>query len=189
MKKRILLITLGGTIDSDPYSEVPGEYPPNATPNGKQLARTVLRSMVGDRFDVEHIEICDLDSKDVKPEHIEKLWKILNEQAGDYDRVIVTCGTDRMVEYASNIAYCMLPNPPVPVVFTGSIWPLSNGNHSDGYLNLAQAALAHMNAVPDVYIAMNRLFEHCIGVRKNVKEKVFEKFANLKRSFAPPQPA
>jgi L-asparaginase len=85
--------------------------------------------------------------------------------AGEYRRVVVTHGTDTMVETAGVVAR-ELAGSGRTVVFTGAMIPFAFGS-SDGLFNLG-SALSFVQVLPaGVYVAMNgRCFEWN-RVRKN----------------------
>jgi L-asparaginase len=85
-------------------------------------------------------------------------------------RIVVTHGTDTMVETAAVIAGAVTGKT---VVLTGAMVPYAFGS-SDGLFNLGSAISFAQVLPPGVYIAMNgRYFPHD-KVRKNRKTGVFE---------------
>lgn len=85
-------------------------------------------------------------------------------------RVVVTHGTDTMVETAAAIARAVTGKT---VVLTGAMVPYAFGS-SDGLFNLGSAISFAQVLPPGVYVAMNgRYFSHD-RVRKNRKTGVFE---------------
>lgn len=171
---KVLVLTMGGTIDSSPYSEKEGEYPAHATPTGDSLAIRALRDIAAQSsppVHIDHIAICGKDSKSLDDKDRESLRLNVKDHAAHYGRIIATMGTDRMTETARELRIKVIEALSCPVVFTGSIWPLANGDKSDARDNL-RLALFHQ-AVPDVYIAMNGLFKPCTDIEKDFKQKKF----------------
>lgn len=87
------------------------------------------------------------------------------------DKIIITHGTDRMVETAKALAAAHIQKT---IVLTGAMIPYAFGTSSDGFFNLG-SALAFVQCLPvGVYIAMNgRCFEWN-KVRKNTRSGFFE---------------
>jgi L-asparaginase/Glu-tRNA(Gln) amidotransferase subunit D len=171
---KVLVLTMGGTIDSSPYSEKEGEYPAHATPSGDSKAIGALSDIAArspSPVYLDHIAICSKDSKSLDDKDRESLHCNVKDRAAHYDRIIVTMGTDRMTETARELRMKIVKTLSCPVVFTGSIWPLANGDKSDAWDNL-RLALFHQ-AAPDVYIAMNGLFKPCTDIEKDFRQKRF----------------
>ena len=82
-------------------------------------------------------------------------------------------GTDRMTETARELRMKVIEALSCPVVFTGSIWPLANGDKSDAQDNLRLALFHQPESAPDVYIAMNGLFKPCTDIEKDFEQKKF----------------
>lgn len=166
---KILLLTMGGTIDAERYSEIEGEYPPNATMGDFIPSVNFLRSVVGaDNLDWQMI--CHKDSKEITPEDEQNLLETIKEAEG-YERIIITTGTDRMTNMAREIKRQIDPIF-CPIVFTGAIWPLANGPQSDGWSNLDKSALTKIEKT-DVYIAMGNVFIPAEYAEKDFKARKF----------------
>jgi L-asparaginase len=86
------------------------------------------------------------------------------------DRIVVTHGTDTMVETAQVLAAGLTGKT---VVLTGAMVPYAFGS-SDGLFNLGSALSFAQVLPPGIYLAMNgRVFPHD-RVRKNREAGVFE---------------
>ena len=95
-----------------------------------------------------------------------------NCRQSDARRILITHGTDTMVETAEVIAASELKDK--TIVLTGALVPYAFGTSSDGFFNLG-AALAYLQVLtPGVYIAMNGQFFHWNNVRKNKQTGNFE---------------
>lgn len=173
--KTYLHISMGGTIDAAPYPEDKIDYPLYSTHIHTRAAENALRSLMPSTGALEHVFICDKDSKDLDERDIGKLYETVKKR-GDVPaalcRIIVTMGTDRMVEIARGLAK-KIHSLSCPVVFTGAIWPLSNGEKSDGPVNLRKAALDQPDAAPGIYIAMGDVFAPAVKVQKDYKKREF----------------
>jgi L-asparaginase len=88
----------------------------------------------------------------------------------DEDRILITHGTDTMVETASYLARQTLPKT---IVLTGAMIPYKFGS-SDGFFNLG-SALGFVQCLPHgVYVVMNGRALPWDHVRKNKKTGMFE---------------
>ena len=146
-KLNILLLTTGGTIASLSSSEglIPG------------LSGNNLHSYIANftsELNVTIEDILHLDSSNIQPEE----WLIIGEHIfknyNSYDGIVVTHGTDTMA-YTTSILSFMLPNIPIPVVFTGSQLPLTHPL-TDAIDNLRYAFAMATSKVPGIYLAFNR---------------------------------
>lgn len=158
MKLRIF--TTGGTIDKV-YFDQKSEFQVGESQVGLLLAE----ANVGIEFEVS--SLFRKDSLELTPE--DRL-RILEAVEGDpADRVIVTHGTDTMVETAQVLQSC----EGKVVVLTGAMQP-ARLRSSDAVFNVGFAVAAVQLLSPGVYIAMNgRIFEPR-NVRKNVGAGRFE---------------
>lgn len=86
------------------------------------------------------------------------------------NRILITHGTDTMVETAAHIAKY---NPDKTIVITGAMVPYKFGS-SDGLFNLGSAMAFVQTLPPGVYVAMNGRWFHWHNVRKNKKSAEFE---------------
>jgi L-asparaginase len=87
------------------------------------------------------------------------------------DRVVVTHGTDTMVETARALAQAEIAGK--TIVLTGAMIPYAFGS-SDGLFNLGSALSCVQLLPPGVYVAMNGRHFAWNEVRKNRKTGVFE---------------
>ena len=147
-KKKILMLTTGGTIASAPTEG-------GLAPQGSHeiLSNLGVNPNAMD-FDLEVREILTLDSSNIQPEE----WKIIANAifAGfeGFDGIVVTHGTDTMAYTASMMTF-MVQNPPIPVVFTGSQVPIAVPL-TDGVFNLLSAFTMAMSGKPGIFVAFDR---------------------------------
>jgi len=88
------------------------------------------------------------------------------------NRILITHGTDRMVETAHYLAAAGIEDK--TVVLTGAMIPYAFGMSSDGFFNLG-SALAFVQTLPaGIYVAMNGRYFHWNNVRKNRQTGFFE---------------
>ena len=88
----------------------------------------------------------------------------------DMDQIIITHGTDTMVNTAKYVADQNLDKT---IVFTGAMIPIDFGS-SDGLFNLGSAMGFVQSLSSGVYIAMNGRYFEYDKVQKNVKTGIFE---------------
>ena len=116
-KKRILLLTTGGTIASVPGGE--GLEPRRSEVMERELEQ--LRTY----YDISVKDVICLDSSNIRPEEWQLIARHIFEDRAGYDGIVVSHGTDTMAYTASAVTF-MLPNIDIPVVFTGSQLPLTD---------------------------------------------------------------
>jgi L-asparaginase/Glu-tRNA(Gln) amidotransferase subunit D len=179
-KRSLLLITTGGTIDSEPYPESESDYPSLSTHKGicnaYQALEDIIRHKGGAHYKMHHTPLFAKDSKHLDTDDQSAILRqILHKTT--YWRIVITIGTDRMVDIAENIRKQIKVSAfklPCPVIFTGAIWPLSNGaDKSDGFENLELAAFGHDNLSPDIYVAMHSIMATPDHIKKDIATKTF----------------
>ena len=88
------------------------------------------------------------------------------------NQIIVTHGTDTMVETARYLAHENITNK--TIVLVGAMIPYAFGSSSDGFFNLG-SALAFAQVLPaGVYVAMNGRYYSWDNVKKNKSTGFFE---------------
>ena len=116
-KKRILLLTTGGTIASKPGGD--GLAPSDSGVFEREMEQ--LRTY----YDITVQELICLDSSNIRSAE----WQIIAEGIWNnrhgFDGIVVSHGTDTMGYTASAVTF-MLPGIDLPVVFTGSQLPLAD---------------------------------------------------------------
>ena len=140
-KKRILLLTTGGTIASVPGGE--GLEPRRSEVMERELEQ--LRTY----YDISVKDVICLDSSNIRPEEWQLIARHIFEDRAGYDGIVVSHGTDTMAYTASAVTF-MLPNIDIPVVFTGSQLPLTD-MLSDGPDNLRTAFAMAASGAPGVF--------------------------------------
>ena len=145
-KKRILLLTTGGTIASVAGDD--GLQPHRSGVMERELQQ--LRTY----YDIEIQDVMCLDSSNIRPQEWQQIARVIFEQRGSYDGIVVSHGTDTMAYTASAVSF-MLPDLDVGVVFTGSQLPLTDVL-SDGPDNLRTAFAMAATGQPGVFLAFDR---------------------------------
>lgn len=114
--KRILLISTGGTIASVETEE---GLRPGITP--EELCESMPE--IAELCEVEVLQLLNVDSTNIQPEHWLLIVKTIETQYGSYDGFVITHGTDTMAYTAAALSY-LIQNPDKPIVITGSQKPL-----------------------------------------------------------------
>ena len=157
----IRIFITGGTFDKE-YNEL----------NGKLFFKdTHLHEMLKlgrSRVDVDIRTLMMIDSLEMSDED----RNLIVQQCikSDEDHIVITHGTDTMVETATVLATANIKKT---IVITGAMIPYKFGS-SDGLFNLG-SALAFVQTLPHgVYIAMNGKYFNWNNVRKNRATAQFE---------------
>jgi L-asparaginase len=161
----IQVFVTGGTFDKQ-YNYLTGELWFNETHLPKMLSRGRCT------LDVDVQQLMMMDSLDMSEADIDT---ILNAcKSSDYEMIVITHGTDRMVETAHNLAEAQLDKV---IVITGAMIPYAFGTSSDGFFNLG-SAMSFVQVLPKgVYIAMNGQYFLWNKVVKNRATGYFEALA------------
>lgn len=159
----IQVFVTGGTFDKE-YNFITGElyFKDTHLKDMFELGRCTLDIDVKTLMMIDSLEMTDEDRKIV--EH--------NCKKCQHDKIIITHGTDTMVQTAELLAKANLENK--TIVLTGAMVPYAFGNSSDGFFNLG-STLAFVQTLPKgVYISMNGRIFYWNNVRKNRKTGFFE---------------
>ena len=151
----------GGTFDKE-YNELNGElfFKDSHVPEMLKLGRCKVEVDVRALMMIDSLEMTDSDRKLI----------LENCKKTKEDKIIITHGTDTMVETAKVLGNAIKNKT---IVLTGAMVPFKFGS-SDGLFNLG-AALAFVQALPHgVYICMNGQYFSWDNVRKNKQLGFFE---------------
>jgi len=160
----IRLFVTGGTFDKE-YDELTGRlfFKDTHIHELLRLARSRLPIAVETLMMIDSLDMTEAD----RARLTERV------RACDERQVVVTHGTDTMVETARTLLAARLDKT---VVLTGAMVPYAFGS-SDGLFNLG-SALSFAQVLPaGVYVAMNGLSFHGDRVRKDRARGVFEPLA------------
>ncbi len=167
----IHIFVTGGTFDKE-YNEITGELFLHNTHIGEML------ELGRSRVPVELRTIMMVDSTSISDTEREII--ALNCKDAPEDRILITHGTDTMVETAHLLAKRVEGKT---VVLTGAMIPYTFRS-SDGLFNLG-SALAYVQVLPPgVYIAMNGRYFHWDNVRKNKKTGRFEEIETPRQMYS-----
>ena len=161
-KKHIKIFATGGTFDKE-FNEINGSLYFKETNLFKLLE--LGRSNVN--VSIETLMMVDsLNMTNGERQYI--LDKCNNEKT---NKIIITHGTDTMVETAEFIAKGIKDKV---VILTGAMIPIKFGS-SDGLFNLGSAMSFVQILKPGIYITMNGQYFSWDNVKKNKKLGFFEK--------------
>ena len=130
-KKKILLLTTGGTIASVPGGE--GLEPRRSEVMERELEQ--LRTY----YDISVKDVICLDSSNIRPEEWQLIARHVFEDRAGYDGIVVSHGTDTMAYTAAALSY-LIQDSKKPIVLTGSQQPMASP-FTDAKLNLYQSVL------------------------------------------------
>ena len=172
-KKKILLLTTGGTIASLPGGE-------GLEPRRSEVMELALDQLRG-FYDITVEDVMCLDSSNMTPEQWQIIARRIFERRAGFDGVVVSHGTDTMAYTASAMTF-MLPDIDKCVVFTGSQLPLAD-MLSDGPANLRTAFAMAASGHPGVYLAFDRkVMLGCRAVK--VRASGFSAFESVNARYA-----
>lgn len=157
----IKIFVTGGTFDKE-YDEIRGQLYFNAThlPEILKLGRSTLPVDIETLMMIDSLHMTDNDRARIV-DHC--------KQCGN-QRIIITHGTDTMVETAKAIASAKIDKT---IILTGAMIPYKFGS-SDGLFNMG-CALSYVQTLPaGVYITMNGRYFVWDNVRKNKEAGLFE---------------
>jgi L-asparaginase len=160
----IRILVTGGTFDKE-YDELTGTlfFRNTHVPEMLQRGRCHL--------DVSVQPVTMIDSLDMTAAD---RARIVEEcRRAPESRIVVTHGTDTMIDTARALAEAFPSGGPKTIVLTGAMVPYAFGS-SDGLFNLG-SALSFAQVLPaGVYVAMNGRYFKPDRVRKNRETGVFE---------------
>lgn len=157
----VRIFVTGGTFDKE-YDEIQGRLFFKDTHVGEML------KLGRSRVDVSVRTLMMLDSLEMTPADRQVI--VTHCRQADEPRIVVTHGTDTMVDTARALAEAAIDKT---IVLTGAMIPYAFGS-SDGLFNLGSALSFAQVLAPGVYIAMNGTAFEWNRVRKNRQTGVFE---------------
>ncbi|MGE0445079.1 MAG: asparaginase domain-containing protein [Vicinamibacterales bacterium] len=157
----IRIFVTGGTFDKT-YDEINGRlaFADTHLPEMLRLGRSRVEVSIRTLMMIDSLEMGDADREVI----------VRNCQQAEESRIVVTHGTDTMVETAAALARGVTGKT---IVLTGAMIPYAFGS-SDGLFNLGSALSFVQLLPPGVYIAMNGQHFRWDAVRKNRQTGVFE---------------
>ena len=159
----IQILITGGTFDKS-YNHISGDLFFEKTHIPEMLERSKCRLNV----DVKTLMM--IDSLEMTKKDIEKIIDECKETKSS--RIVITHGTDTMVNTAKKIAEKIKNKT---IVLTGAMIPYAFGSSSDGFFNLGSALSFVQTLQNGVYIAINGQYFDFDKVEKNKLKGYFEK--------------
>jgi L-asparaginase len=160
----IRIFVTGGTFDKD-YDELTGAliFKDTHLREMLRLGRSHVEVAIRTLMMVDSLEMTGADRA------------LIAEQCrhASESRIVITHGTDTMVDTARTLASALGPGSQKTVVLTGAMVPYAFGS-SDGLFNLGSALSFVQLLPPGVYVAMNGRYFPWDRVRKNRETGVFE---------------
>jgi len=161
----IKILITGGTFDKE-YDEIHGAlyFKDTHVPEMLKLGRCRLDTHIRIVMMIDSLEMTGADREII----------LENCKKSSEDKIVITHGTDTMVETAKILGQIIKDKT---IVLTGAMIPYAFGS-SDGLFNLG-SALSFVQALPrGVYIAMNGKYFAWDNVRKNRERGEFEAVAS-----------
>lgn len=157
----IRIFVTGGTFDKE-YNELTGELFFKDTHLNEilKLGRCEIDCKIRTLMMIDSLDMTDSDRKII----------LENCEKADENNIVITHGTDTMVETAQLLAKSIKNKT---IVLTGAMIPLKFGS-SDGLFNLGCALAFVQTLPPGTYIAMNGKCFNYDNVKKNKKTGKFE---------------
>ena len=159
----IQVFVTGGTFDKE-YNYITGEL---------YFKDTHLKEMFERgrcEVDIDLKTLMMVDSLEMQEE--DRAIIVHNCRKTPHQRILITHGTDRMVDTAHILAESRIENK--TIVLTGAMIPYAFGMSSDGFFNLGSALAFVQVLPPGVYVVMNGRYFNWDRVRKNRQTGTFE---------------
>lgn len=159
---QIQIFVTGGTFDKE-YNYINGQlyFKDTHLPQMFERGRSKLDVDIKTLMMVDSLEMTDADREII----------VYNCKKSDINRIVITHGTDTMVNTAAAIAKEKIDKT---IIITGAMVPYAFGTSSDGFFNLGAAMAFAQVLEPGVYIAMNGRYYNWDNVRKNTQTGYFE---------------
>lgn len=167
MKKRIALISTGGTIEKT-YDELSGVLANHISVLDVMLVSLELRGV-----EVQRVQLMNKDSLDMSVADHTLIAETAIRMAEALSGVVVVHGTDRLAQSGDRVVE-LAGTPKTPIVFTGAMRPYELRS-TDALQNLTEALLAVQLVAPGVYVAMHNQVLQFPGVRKDKDRGTFVK--------------
>jgi L-asparaginase len=160
----IRVLVTGGTFDKE-YNELSGQlfFRNTHVPEMLRLGRCHVDVFVQKLMMIDSLEMT-----------LTERARIVDEcRVADENQIVITHGTDTMLDTAKVLAAAFPRDGQKTIVLTGAMVPYAFGS-SDGLFNLG-SAISFVQVLPaGVYVAMNGRSFNWDGVRKNRETGVFE---------------
>lgn len=169
MKKRICIISTGGTIEKT-YDELEG-----VLENRVAVLDVMLASLTLTHLEIVRVPLMNKDSLDMSEGDHTLIARTAGAMAEAHDGVIVVHGTDRLTVSGDRMV-ALLGTPRVPIVLTGAMRPFEL-RRSDAMQNLTSALMAVQLLEAGVWVVMHSTALRFPGVMKDVTKGTFVRVA------------
>lgn len=159
----VQVFVTGGTFDKE-YNYITGEL----YFEDSHIKDMFERGRSNVEIDIKTLMM--MDSRDMREE--DQGIIIYNCRKTPAQRILLTHGTDRMVETAEKLAEANIQDK--TIVLTGAMIPYAFGMSSDGFFNLGSALAFVQVLPPGIYVVMNGRYFLWNNVRKNRQTGNFE---------------
>ncbi len=159
MKRRIALISTGGTIEKT-YDELSGVLANHVSVLDVMLASLELRGV-----EVQRVQLMNKDSLEMTPEDHTLIASTAAQLARAMTGVVVVHGTDRLAVSGDRVVE-LVGTPASPIVFTGAMRPYELRS-TDALQNLTEALIAVQLLPPGVYVSMHNQVLQFPGITKD----------------------
>ena len=190
MKKKILILSTGGTIAC---SESENGLVPTAT---AEAFLAYLPDRMSNDFDISLLDLFQLDSSSIGPEHWIQIAEALRSRYDEFDGFLITHGTDTMAYTASALSL-FLAGARKPIVITGAQLP-ADVPGSDGPANLKTAFQAFYTGFTGVMVAFcgqlirgcraSKLRTHSFNAFESINVPALINFSSNDHGYQPPEP-
>ena len=164
MEETIRVFATGGTFDKE-YDMIRGAlyFKDTQLPEMSRLGRSTVNINLRTLMMIDSLEMTDEDREIIARNCI----------TVEEDKIIITHGTDTMVQTAEVLASKVTNKT---VILTGAMIPYKFGS-SDGFFNLG-SAFAFVQTLPNgIYVVMNGRYFNWDNVKKNRKTGFFEELS------------
>lgn len=170
MKKKVLMIATGGTIAS-----VKTKYGLAPEINSEELLNYVPE--IKQYCDVETIQLLNIDSTNIQPEHWIMITETIENNYKKYDGFVISHGTDTMAYTSAALSY-LIQNSHKPIVITGAQKPI-NVEITDAKKNLLDSfRFVSEDDTSGVYVVFDG--KAIIGTRaRKIKSKSYSAFESI----------
>ncbi|MFA6436616.1 MAG: asparaginase domain-containing protein [Candidatus Paceibacterota bacterium] len=169
-KTHIHIIKMGGTIEFiDPAYD-------NINKSLMKMDSTIdsyLKNIIKPHFTYNIENVCEKDSREIKPEDLEKLIKII--ETSPHDNILITHGTFTMKDTAKFLEeHFSKGEIKKKMILTGSMIPIVGFSVSDAPFNLGYSISSFNNIESGVYLCVNGGIFKYGEVEKNIELLRFE---------------
>ena len=167
MKRRIALISTGGTIEKT-YDDLSGVLANNVSVLDVMLASLELRGV-----EIQRVALMNKDSLEMSADDHTLIAETAARLADSHAGVVVVHGTDRLAVSGHRVVE-LAGTPATPIIFTGAMRPYEL-RATDAIQNLTEALLAVQILPAGVYLVMHDQVLQFPGVVKDRAAGTFVK--------------